>query len=129
MYKAGKIGKSSFSGWNYFSRSLRWHSFGRIVTQFFNIWIYQRFKIKLHNTAVLKIRRPKENVKFCAITILHLTGRSYILRNLTKECAYSFRPTDRYIGYLPLAHIMEMVCGESYKDIEVNLHCQNERYL
>ena len=46
-----------------------------------------------------------------------------------RVCLYSFRPTDRYIGYLPLAHIMEMVCGESCKGIEVNLHYQNERYL
>ena len=46
-----------------------------------------------------------------------------------RVCLYSFRPTDRYIGYLPLAHIMEMVCGESCKGIEVNLHYQNDWYL
>ena len=67
--------------------------------------------------------------KFGRLVNLNLIGRSYISLNLTKECAYSFRPADRYIGYLPLAHIMEMVCGESFKDIEVNLHNQNERYL
>ena len=84
--------------------------------------------MKLHNTAALKTKRSKESVKFCSITLLHLIERSHISLNLAKECAYSFRPTDRYIGYLPLAHIMEMVCGESCKDIEVNLHNQNERY-
>ena len=78
--------------------------------------------MNLYDTAVLEIKRPNESVNFCLITLLNLTGRSYISLNLTKECAYSFRPTDRYIGYLPLAHIMEMVCGESCKDTEVNLH-------
>ena len=85
--------------------------------------------MKLYDTVVLEIKRPNESVNFCSIALLNLTGRSYIPLNLTKECAYSFRPTDCYIGDLPLAHIMEMVCGESFKDIEVNLHNQNERYL
>ena len=85
--------------------------------------------MKLYDTVVLEIKRPNESVNFCSIASLNLAGRSYISLNLTKECAYSFRPTDRYIGYLPLAHIMEMVCGESFKDIEVNLHNENERYL
>ena len=83
--------------------------------------------MKLYDTVVLEIKRPNESVNFCSIALLNLTGRSYISLNLTKECAYSLRPTDRYIGYLPLAHIMEMVCGESFKDIK--LHNQNERYL
>ena len=85
--------------------------------------------MKLYDAVVQEIKRPNESVNFCSIALLNLTGRSCISLNLTKESAYSFRPTDRYIGYLPLAHIMEMVCGESCKDTEVNLHNQNERYL
>ena len=76
--------------------------------------------MKLYDTAILEIKRPNENVNFCSITLVNLTERSYISLNLTKECAYSFRSIDRYIGYLPLAHIMEMVCGESCKDVEVS---------
>ena len=86
--------------------------------------------MELPNTAALEINRPKENVEVLFISYTTFDWEKlYFMKPDKRVCLYSFRPTDRYIGYLPLAHIMEMVCGESCKGIEVNLHYQNERYL